>query len=220
VELTSRAATFFSADDQESIRQAVASAEAHTSGEIATMVVDASDAYHDGTVRAAVLLAGMLALAVSLALQHSTVWFYIPVVFALYVPCHLLSRSVPVLCRPFVSRRRQARAVRERAVRAFYEQGLHRTRAGTGILIFVSLLERTVWILGDQGINARIEPGVWQELAGELSLGIRSGTPGRAMCRTIERCAALLAEHFPQQGGDRNELPDTLLLEPPGQEQR
>ena len=210
---TSRAETFFSAEEQESVRQAVAAAEARTSGEIATMVVDASDAYPDGLVRATVLLAGMLALVLALALQHSTVWFYIPLVFVLYFPCQLLCRFVPLLCRPFVSRQRQRRAVRERAVRAFYEKGLHRTEAGTGVLIFVSLLERTVWILGDQGINERIEPGVWQELASELTLGIRSGSPCQALCRTIDRCGTLLATHFPPLSTRPNELPDTLLFD-------
>ena len=33
-------------------------------------------------------------------------------------------------------------AVRARAVRAFHEQGLHRTSEGTGVLVFASLFER------------------------------------------------------------------------------
>ena len=43
------------------------------------------------------------------------------------------------------------------------------------MLIYISVLERRVWILGDHGINARIQPNRWQELVDRLTLGIREG---------------------------------------------
>ena len=101
--------------------------------------------------------------------------------------------------------------MRERALAAFYQKGLYRTKDQTGILIFISLLERKVWILGDRGINEKIEPGHWQSLAGELARGIRVGRGGEALCRVIAGCGSELARHFPRRRDDRNELTDDII---------
>lgn len=204
---------FFTTDELERIRCTVDAAESATAGEIATMVVSASDPYREGTILGGALLAGFVAFLLSVLLHHVTVWFYVPVTVALTFPSCALFRAIPRLRLPFVARSRIRQAVRERALRAFYEKGLYRTRAATGILIFISLLERTVWILGDRGINERITPETWQELSAELSRGMRAGEGCDALCRTITRCGTILAEHFPLKTGDTNELTDQVLFE-------
>ena len=205
------AADFFSADERELIRQAVHAAEASTSGEIATMVVDESDPYHDAIVLGGILFAGLLAMVAAIVLQHITIWFYIPAVFLLYMPCRALFVRVPVLKLPLLTRGRIDRAVRDRAVRAFYEKGLYRTRHATGILLFISLLERKVWILGDRGINDKIPSSSWQGLAHELSAGLREGRACEALCAVVGKCGAALKEHFPHTPDDLNELPDDVI---------
>ncbi len=202
---------FFSESEREAIRRAVEAAEAGTSGEIATMVVDHSDSYHEADVLGGVLVAGLVAVIVCVAFHHVTIWSYIPLVFLAFYPARSLFRRFPRLKLPFVGRRRLAHAVRDRAVRAFYEKELHRTRDESGILIFRSLLERKVWILGDRGINARIPSHDWNTLAGELSAGIREGRAGDTLCAVIARCGNLLAAHFPRKPDDVNELPDDVM---------
>jgi len=103
-------------------------------------------------------------------------------------------------------------AVRERAVRAFFEKGLYKTRDETGILIFISILERKVWILGDKGINAKIAPQFWSSLADELSAGLRQNRACEALCTVIEKCGEILKEHFPKRVDDVNELEDELIV--------
>jgi putative membrane protein len=206
-----RAADFFSIPEREQIRQAVHAAESATTGEIATMVVDESDPYRDTVVLGAVMLAGFLALVAAVLLDHITIWFYIPLVFALYFPCFILFARMPILKRPLLSRQRISHTVRARALRAFYEKGLYRTRDATGILIFISLLERKVWILGDRGINSKITPESWQGLARELSIGLRENNACEAFCSVIGKCGAVLVEHFPHKADDTNELPDEVI---------
>lgn len=202
---------FFSGTEQESIRQAVKSAEAATSGEIATMVVERSDSYREAETLGAVLVAGLLAVIACLAIHHVTIWTYVPLVFFLFFPVRLLFNRFPRLKLPFIGRRRLEEAVRERAVRAFYEKGLYRTREETGILIFISLLEHKVWILGDRGINARIPADSWQRMARELAEGIKGGRACEALCSVIASCGAELASHFPRRSDDENELTDEVL---------
>lgn len=207
----SKAEDFFTPGEQLQIRHAVAAAEKGTSGEIATMVVTRSDSYREAVTLGAVLAAGLAALIVAITSHHVTVWTYIPLTALLYYPAMLLINRVPSLQRPFITRNRLNESVRERAVRAFYEKGLYRTRHETGILIFISLFERKVWILGDRGINARIDPQSWQKLAETLSSGLKEGRACEALCSVINSCGEELAHHFPREADDSNELADDLL---------
>lgn len=202
---------FFSAAEKETIRRAVAEAETRSSGEIVAMVVPESDPYREAELLGALFLSGLVAVVVAVAVRHVTIWTYIPLVCLLFVPALFLFRRFPRLKLSFAGAPRQGEAVRERALAAFYEKGLYRTREETGILIFISLLERKVWILGDRGINEKIDPGYWQSLAGELAAGLKSGRGAEALCRVIAGCGTELARHFPRRPDDVNELPDQIL---------
>ncbi|MBN1533849.1 MAG: hypothetical protein JXA20_14355 [Spirochaetes bacterium] len=226
---------FFSNEEKDLITKAVQKAEGSTSGEIVVMVTDDSDSYREGATLGGAVLSGIVSLAALMAasvfvasgrdwthggIAHlfreasvlMTVWYYIPLVCLLYFPCRWLLMRVPRLRLAFISRRRMEEAVQERTLRAFYEKGLYRTRDETGILLFISLLERRVWILGDRGINEKIPAGFWDERAGELTAGIRAGRRGKAVCDVIGRCAGELARHFPRKPDDTNELPDEVMV--------
>jgi putative membrane protein len=203
---------YFSPAEQDQIRCAVAAAEAETSGEIVPMVVDRSDSYREAETLGGVLLAGLVSLGCSLLSQHDTLWTYIPLVFLFFLPSRALFRKIPSLKLPLIGRERIAEAVRERAVRAFYDNGLFRTKGETGVLIFISLLERKVWILADRGIYRELPHEHWQTLALEVSAGIRDGRACAALCGVIAKSGAILAKHFPKCDYDLNELPDDLIM--------
>lgn len=207
-----RAKRLFSQQEQERIRQTVARMERQTSGEIATMAVDDSDAYPDAEVTGAVLVAGLVSLVIALAIHHVTIWTYVPLVIVLFFPLRILFRAVPGLKLPFIGRRRIEQAVHSAAIRSFFERGLYRTRHETGILIYISLLERKVWILGDRGINEKIPENFWPEHARVLADGLKEGRACDALCSVIERCGAELATHFPYREDDINELSDHLIV--------
>ncbi len=202
---------FFTPLEQEQIRKAVARAEGATAGEIVTMVVAQSDSYREAVTLGAVLGAAMLALLIAIASRHVTIWSYLPLTIILYLPIKRLITTVPLLRRPFITSQRLNEAVQERAVRAFYEKGLYRTRNETGILLFISIFERKVWILGDRGINARIPPETWQQLVQILTEGIKAGCACEALCKVIGLCGEELSLHFPRIGDDINELQDEIL---------
>jgi len=207
-----RAHTFFSDEEREAIRRAVERTEAMTSGEIATMVVDHSDRYREAEVLGGILVAALTALVVSVVTGYTTIWAYLPLSVLLAYPARLLFGRFPRLKFPFVNKRRMMHAVRDRAVRAFFEKKLYRTRDENGILIFISILERKVWILGDRNIDAKIPHETWQALAREISAGIREGRACAALCEVIEKCGRKLSEHFPRRPDDVNELPDDLIM--------
>lgn len=230
-----RSEIFFSEEDNARIRSAIREAEERSSGEIVAMVVDRSDSYREAEILGAVLTAALCGFLVEIAFrltpllfpaggwEHGggigadlilygvSVWTYVPLVFLLFFPARLLFRRFETLKLPFVGRERIEQAVRERAVRAFYEKGLYKTRDETGILIFLSLLEHKVWILGDRGIDARISRDTWQSLAKDLSRGMRENRACDALCSVISACGVELARHFPRKPDDTNELADEVI---------
>ncbi len=96
----------------------------------------------------------------------------------------------------------------EEALQEFYSQGLHRTEAATGVLLFVSLLERRAVVLGDTGIDAKVGAEHWTHTTEAVLNGLRAGSLRRGLEDGLRSCADVLAEHFPWVEGDRNELPD------------
>jgi putative membrane protein len=196
-----RAKDFFSTEQKERIRQAVQAAEEATSGEIAVMLVHESDRYREAELAGALSFSALAALVLCLVFRYTSIWFYIPISVVLLPPFLYLFRRWPHMKLAFLRHRRVEEAVRERAVYAFFQKGVHKTEEETGILIFISLLERKVWILGDRGIHGKIGSDYWRTLAGELAAGIREDRAFEALCEVIRKCGAELARHFPNRSG-------------------
>lgn len=81
----------------------------------------------------------------------------------------------------------------------------------TGVLIFASAAERYVAVVADAGITDRVSPDVWDDAVQALVAAVKDGRPGDGFVAAIERCGAVLAEHFPPGALKRDELPDKLL---------
>ncbi|MDD2851889.1 MAG: hypothetical protein PHY09_08320 [Desulfuromonadaceae bacterium] len=203
---------FFSKPEREKISTLVKKAELETSGEIAVMVVDESDSYREAEFMGALLLSAFIAFVVAVSLHQITIWSYIPAVILFWFPALFFMRCFPRFKLALAGKKRMVEAVRERAIRAFFEKKLYRTREETGVLIFISALEHKVWILGDRGINERIAPQLWQALAGELAGKIREDLAFEGLCAVIEKLGAVLEERFPRAADDTNELPDEVMV--------
>ena len=208
--------------ERDRIRQAVQQAERVTKGEIVPMIVPASALYREAGYRTGLMLA-LLALALLQTIEiywlpwgwhaGNAGWLLLAVV-ASYGLGQWLGRT-PMVIRFVTSRERLAHKVALRAEQAFYKHGLHNTKGRTGILIFVSLLERRVHVLADKGINDRVPDGTWDGLVNGIIEGIRTGRATDAICAAIAKSGALLAQVSPAGSGDNpNELPDTLIQEP------
>jgi len=214
----------FTGAENERIRQATVAAESRTIGEIAVVVVDHSSLYLEAEVIGGVFLSGLLSLILTEALFHasgsigdfffhSTMWLFIPLAIVLFYPCRLLFKRVPTLKFAFTGKRRREKAVKERALKAFYEKGLYRTKDNTGMLFFLSLLERKVWVLADKGIHGKIHQNQFNKLAGIVSKGIRDGRSCEALCEAIKEAGDLLARLYPESGAHVDQLPDGVIYD-------
>ena len=207
-----KALHFFSHLEKEKIKEATSAAESKTIGEIAVMIVDSSTRYREGEILGAITLGNVIAFLITVFFLHESLWWYIPLTLIFFIPSWLIFQKMPSLTLHFAGTKRRNVAVRDRALRAFYEKGLHRTRGKTGVLFFISLLERKVWVLADKGIHEKISQSKLDAFAKIVSSGIRDGDAANALVKAIQEAGELLHQHFPVGDGDINELSDALIF--------
>ena len=204
---------FFTAEEKERLKAITHEVESKTIGEIVIMVVDHSDHYIEAEVLGSVLLGSLLSLILTVLFFHSSIWSYIPLSFLFFFPCWLLFIKVEVLKKRFIGTRRKEEAVRLRAERAFFERGLYKTKKNTGVLFFLSLLEKKVWVLADKGIYEKMDRETLNRFANEVSSGIREGRACEALSQAIREIGGLLSQHFPITSNDTDELPNEVVME-------
>ncbi|MBI3812510.1 MAG: hypothetical protein HY283_09960 [Nitrospirae bacterium] len=201
-------------NDEGRIRRAVADAESRTRGEIVPMIVRSSDSYAHLHVAGGIAFA-VTAFVVGMVLrpQSHPSWFLMLELLG-YVLGDLLFR-IDALKRLFLTHRETKAKVFDRALHAFYEHDLHKTRESTGILILASLLERRVQILADRGIHEKVGETEWRKAADVLTRALKEKRTGDGFCEAVAICGEVLARHFPANGksleANPNELPDAPI---------
>lgn len=212
------ASRLFTPADQERIAAAVEAAEGQSSGEVVPYVVEQSDMYEDASWRAA-LLSAFLALGVMVLLRRYTdAWLpeFTTIAFIVVVAAgagFILTDLIPAVTRLLAGKALIDLRVSQRAAEAFIAEEIFNTRDRTGILIFISLLERRVLVLGDAGINAKVKQEEWDEVASQVASGLRNGKPAEGLIAAIQQCGVLLQKRgVERRADDDNELSNKLRI--------
>lgn len=111
--------------------------------------------------------------------------------------------------RVFISSRKIEEPV-QAAEAHFVRLNMNATAARNGVLIFLAPASHTFAVIGDRGIHEKCGPNFWRELADAMGDRFKAADFTGGLVLGIERAADLLAQHFPRQPDDRNELPDTI----------
>lgn len=211
------------------VSDAVTAAERGTDGEIVTIVTDRSDDYVDiafcWSIGIALLVLALLAafpnmLSALLAgfrggWEHetsirellSTTFLFVALSFGLG---WLVMRAVSLRL-ALTPSGVKARRVRNRAIRYFKVGAEARTMKKTGVLLYLSMREHVAEIVADEAVHRAVAPDIWGDAMAALVAHVREGRPGEGMAAAIEQIGAILAEHFPKDHDDPNELPDRLI---------
>ena len=207
----------FSKSATERIRAAVNDAEGRTSGEIVPYVVGSSDTYAGAVWLSALLGALAGPLAALAVFQRYDVWGVEPILWLLAPVLagstlgYLAARFLPGWRRWLAGAETLDRRTRRRAAVAFLDEEVFRTRDRSGILIFLSLFERRVVVLGDEGINSRVDQSEWEGVVRNVVEGIRTGRPSEALVEAIGQCGELLEQRGVEiRPDDTDELSDEL----------
>ena len=213
--------------DQDRIRDAVGRAEERTAGEIVPVVVPRSDDYEVAVWRGVGAATLLVLTGVLLTLQFydgwGLGWLFAPWGVALSVLVAgtvggVLSRYVYPLQRLLVGSDRLDETVHRRAMQAFVEEEVFDTRDRTGILLFVSLREHRIEVVGDVGINQQVEPDDWVDVVARIQRGIQNSNLTEGLVEAVEMCGRLLERKGVEiRPDDANELTDRVRT--PGREE-
>ncbi|MCB0793986.1 MAG: TPM domain-containing protein [Flavobacteriales bacterium] len=100
--------------------------------------------------------------------------------------------------------------VLEHAALVFEELGMQRTKARNGVLIYISVLDHRLAVIGDQGINAAVPEGFWTDVVAALRIQFAAGKRVEGLVHAVELIGEKLGKHFPYEQGDRNELSNEI----------
>lgn len=221
------ASKFFSEDERRAIASAVAEAERHTSGEIVPVVATASGRY-DRAEDLFGVVGALLALAVAWILfqdirpvagdwasGRTLTLGLLPLLLIVaggFVLGTVAATFLPVLALPFVTEREMRKEVERSAAEAFHRFRVRKTAAGAGILLYVSLHERMVRVLGDDAITEKLDQNDWDAVRDLIIDAIRANRAAEGLSQAILKCGELLSRYFPIQPGDVNEIGNELRI--------
>ena len=205
--------------DRSRIAQSVAQAERSTSGEIIPVILPSSDSYNHATwicgTIGGFIFTGLAVFGHEWTLHQSweaqgflpsLVWVSLFQLLGLGVG--FMVSYLPGLRRFMVGREQLRAAVSLKTQSLFLDLGLSQTRDRTGVLIVVSLFERRVEILADQGIHSKVAPGFWDDEVSTIVRSVHEGQFVSGLCQVIEEIGMKLAVSFPRREDDINELPN------------
>ncbi|MFG0330694.1 MAG: TPM domain-containing protein [Phycisphaerales bacterium] len=118
----------------------------------------------------------------------------------------------PFLARPFIPAAQMRDEMQRSASEAFMTRRIRATAHSNGLLIYISLFERLVWIVGDDAIAHAFEPATWDAARDRIIKGFKDGSPADAIAEAIDQVAESLALKFPRSADDANEIPNTVHL--------
>ena len=202
-------------NDVERIGEAVRIAEKQTSGEIVPMVVLSSSPI--GHVPMLIALFSTILFLLIGEWSHlglhfpNWVWALLILFPAFYFIGSILKKNLSVQ-RYLTNDQDESDNVMRRAQLEFYQQKLQKTKDRTGILIFVSLMERQVIVLADKGISDLLPQSTWDDVVQLIIQGKKSGNLADGMIAGIQKCGQLLTDKFPIQSHDQNEIGNQLVL--------
>jgi uncharacterized membrane protein len=102
-------------------------------------------------------------------------------------------------------------SARRRALRAFQELGVSRTRLRNGVLLFFALKKRRFEIVADGGIDGKVDPSEWRAIAARITDVIERQGFEEGVSRAVALVGEALARHFPRSDDDVDELPNRPL---------
>lgn len=207
----------FNKEEEEKILNAIKDLEKNTSGEFVPYIAKKSDDYDEGTW----FLASILALIIFAFTAVASYMWLIPtritffelglyslILMALAILVAKFSIPLRLL---FVSLDKKYERVVSAAETAFLEEEIFKTDHRTGILLYISVAEKQVLIMGDSGINSQVKFEDWKEIVDIVVDGIKTKDLANSMVKAIKKSENLLKEHeFPAFQSPENEISDRI----------
>jgi uncharacterized membrane protein len=100
--------------------------------------------------------------------------------------------------------------VLDRAAKIFAELKIHKTELRNGVLIYLAFRDKKFAIIGDKGINKKVEPGFWDSSRDIMQEHFKKSEFTKGLVHGIQQAGSQLKKYFPYQLDDINELSDEI----------
>jgi uncharacterized membrane protein len=101
--------------------------------------------------------------------------------------------------------------IKTKARKIFGELGLDRTEQRNGVLLLLIVSNREFLIYGDEGIHEKVGQGFWDDVCQEMLEAFRQDQFADGICRGVRRVGEKLAQHFPHQRDDVDEISNEVV---------
>jgi uncharacterized membrane protein len=98
----------------------------------------------------------------------------------------------------------------DRATEVFKTLEMNNTELRNGVLIYIAVKDRTMAIIGDQGIDKVVPEGFWNDSKDRILHGFSSGNFKQGLIDGVLVSGNALRKYFPYQEGDINEISDDI----------
>ena len=163
-----------------------------------------SYAFADARFAAGLAFAGLLLLLFS-PWPFDSAWVAIDVAILYAAGVAIAQRSMAIR-RLMTSDRERTVRVQTTARAVFVERRVSYTEHATGLLVYLSLLERQIEIVEDRGVLVAVQPEEWNRLVATARESRNASAA--TLLDLLHRLAVVLCECLPAVAGDRDELPD------------
>ncbi len=198
---------FLSKRDQERVTEAIKKAEKKTSVEIVPLIVKKSSSTHH-----VFLFLLLFVFCVGLTFEAWLGPIYAGVAFVVCFTLAMILNKLDWVHRWLTPESELNMQTNQRAELEFWRSGLHETQGRTGVLIFVSVFEHKVIILGDQGMQKYFEEKDWKEAVDLVLQNIKNGDPAEGLILAINKILSMVKTNFPAAKKNKNELADHVLF--------
>lgn len=207
----------FNKQDLLDIEKEVASVERVTSGEIVPVITNKSSKYRSSELVASILFSYLFVFIVyelnSFLFWNNkiSIFGFIIISFVGVILALLMFRS-DLLKKIIINKKIMDQKVHDSAFSVFYKYGVNKTKNKTGILIYISLFEKKVVVIADEGINSKVKQTDWNNVVDIIIKGIRTKKAKQGIIDGVESCRSLLKESFPVLSDDVNELNNSIII--------
>lgn len=209
-----------SKENQQLIKEAVQDLELESSGELVLYLAKDSSKYQSGKWILSSILGVLGAILVPvlgyfwLLPSGITILEVCMLILSLMLVGFLITWISPGMRASLLGKSFVHNKVMGKAHRVFLEKEVFQTVDRTGILIYISALEKEVVVLGDTGISSVVKPEDWEEVVSHIIQGIKNKDVSAGILQAVKDCKKLLLDNkFKVRPDDTNELPDEITIE-------
>lgn len=203
----------FNDDFKSKLYETIADIENNSLVEVVAIIKSKSGRYRDVS----------LWFAIAVMFAASSFFMFSPIIFDVYmiyvfsflifILAYLLSELIKSLKRFFIKDKRMTRNIDIYARAIFQKGGIRFTQEKIGVLIYVSLFEKKVKLIGDRGAFTLVPNELWRKMKKDFNSIFEEDDIPAAFIKELKKTKAIFAEYILPIENDINELPDDLEVE-------